>query len=439
MSIEIGVDPLLVLAERIRSKQARIAVVGLGYVGLPLLLTAGNAGYETLGFDVNHEKIEQLRSGRSYIVDVSDSEVASAVFGEFSADPAVLSRADVMVICVPTPLTDRTPDLSMVRAAAGVVGRHLQPGRLVVLESTTYPGTTEEIMRPILEGASGLEAGKDFALAYSPERIDPGQSTRRLENTPKIVAGLSPRCRELATSFYSHFVREVVTTSTMREAEMAKLIENTFRQVNIALVNELAIVAHDMDVDIWEALQAASTKPFGYMPFWPGPGVGGHCISIDPSYLSWRADQQIGHRIEFIEHANDVNNRMPKYVASRIGEALNEAGKALKGSRILCIGIAYKAGVNDLRESPSLLVAEHLVSKGAEISYHDPFVPRVDISGLEYGSNALEEAVLEAQDCVAILTPHPGLDVRRVLRSSPLVFDARGVTAGIDATNVVRL
>jgi UDP-N-acetyl-D-glucosamine dehydrogenase len=230
-----------------------------------------------------------------------------------------------------------------------------------------------------------------------------------------------------------------VTTSTMREAEMAKLIENTFRQVNIALVNELAIMAHELDVDIWEALQAASTKPFGYMAFWPGPGVGGHCISIDPSYLSWRADQKLGRRIEFIEHANDVNNRMPNYVATRIGEALNEAGKALKGSRILCIGIAYKAGVNDLRESPALLVAERLAARGAEVSYHDPFVPEVTIRGRRLESISLNQDILEGQDCVAILTPHPGLDVRLVIRSSQLVFDARGCTSGLEARNVSKL
>jgi UDP-N-acetyl-D-glucosamine dehydrogenase len=284
-----------------------------------------------------------------------------------------------------------------------------------------------------------LTAGEDFALGYSPERIDPGQSTNRVDNTPKIVAGLTRRCRDLATSLYSQFVREVVTTSTMREAEMAKLIENTFRQVNIALVNELAIMAHEMDVDIWEALQAASTKPFGYMPFWPGPGVGGHCISIDPSYLSWRADQQLGQRIEFIEHANDVNNRMPKYVVSRIAEALNDAGKALKGSRILCVGLAYKAGVNDLRESPAMIVAERLLSSGAVVAYHDPFVPEVSIHGRRLESAPLTPEELESQDCVAILTPHPGLDVTMVVRSSQLVFDSRGVTAGLDARNVVRL
>ncbi len=324
------VDPLEALAARIRGKEAVVAVVGLGYVGLPLAVGLSHAGFPVIGFDTDPGKIDALRDGRSYIVDVSDSEVAGLDDVELSADPAILRRADIVSICVPTPLADNAPDLSMVREAAERISEQLLPGRLVILESTTYPGTTEEEIRPILE-KSGLQLGVDFCLAYSPERIDPGQQVHRLENTPKIVSGVTDRCRELATSFYSMFVREVVATSTPREAEMAKLVENTFRQVNIALVNELAILARELGVDIWEALEAASTKPFGYMPFWPGPGVGGHCISIDPSYLSWRAGQQLGYRIGFIEHANEVNNRMPDYVVSRVGEALNDAGKPIRG------------------------------------------------------------------------------------------------------------
>ncbi|MFL5798044.1 MAG: nucleotide sugar dehydrogenase [Actinomycetota bacterium] len=439
MTLELGLDPLIELAERIRTRRARVAVVGLGYVGLPLLVSVADAGFPTLGFDADPEKIGLLQEGRSFIVDVTDYDVASVEHGRFSTDAAILTDADVILICVPTPLTDHAPDLSSVRRAAADVGRFLKPGRLVILESTTYPGTTEEVVRPILESHSGLEVGSEFALGFSPERIDPGQASHRLVNTPKIVAGVTDRCRDLAVSFYSHFVSDVVTTSSPREAEMAKLIENTFRQVNIALVNELAIMARGMGVDIWEALQAASTKPFGYMPFWPGPGVGGHCISIDPSYLSWKAGQQLGYRIGFIEHANEVNNRMPDYVVARIGEALNEAGKPLKGSRLLCIGVAYKPGVDDLRESPSLEVAERLAGRGARVAYHDPLVPRVELAGEERRSEWLTEEVLEGQDCVVILTAHPGLDVRMVVRHAPLVFDARGITAGLDAPNVVRL
>jgi UDP-N-acetyl-D-glucosamine dehydrogenase len=438
MSVELGTDPLDRLATRIRTKNARIAVIGLGYVGLPLLVHAANAGFPTLGIDTDPEKIELLHQGRSYIGDVPDSELANLPQGRFSCDPAVLAVADVVLICVPTPLTDHTPDLTLIRRAAQDVGRHIRAGCLVVLESTTYPGTTEELVRPLLESHSGLEAGCGFALAYSPERIDPGQTIHRLDNTPKIVAGLTERCRDLAASFYSHLVREVVTTSTPRGAEMAKLIENTFRQVNIALVNELAIMAREMDVDIWEALEAAATKPFGYMPFWPGPGVGGHCISIDPSYLSWKA-QQLGHRIDFIEHANEVNRRMPAYVVERIGDALNEAGKSLRGSRILGVGIAYKPGVDDLRESPALEVLERLAAKGADVTYHDPFVPHLDLGGRTLESEALTEDLLWEQDCTVILTAHPGFDVQMLVRSAPLVFDTRGVTTRLNAKNVVRL
>jgi UDP-N-acetyl-D-glucosamine dehydrogenase len=439
MSIELDIDPLLILAERVRTKEATVGVVGLGYVGLPLLVAVANAGFPVLGLEADPEKVGKLGDGRSYLVDVTDSDVASVERGEFSTDPAILRGAEVILICVPTPLTDHTPDLSLVRRAAHDVGMNLRPGRLVILESTTYPGTTEELLRPILEEDSGLAAGRDFAVAYSPERIDPGQVVHRLENTPKIVAGLTDRCRDLATSFYSHFVREVVTTSSPREAEMAKLVENTFRQVNIALVNELAIMAREMDVNIWEALQAASTKPFGYMPFWPGPGVGGHCISIDPSYLSWRAGQRLGYRISFIEHANEVNSRMPGYVVARIGEALNDAGKPVRGSKILTVGVTYKPGVDDLRESPSLAVMERLAAKGADLSYHDPFVPELQLDDRLLASEALTEATVAAQDCVVILTAHPGIDVRMLVRTSTLLFDSRGATVGMDAPNVARL
>ncbi len=442
MSIELGLDdPLIELAERIRIKEARVAVVGLGYVGLPLLVAAAEAGFHTLGYDVDRKRISALRSGRSHIEDVSDAEVAGLVDAKtlFSGDEAVLAEADVILVCVPTPLTEHVPDLSMVRAAMECVGRSLRPGRMAILESTTYPGTTEEVIRPILERASGLEAGIDFALGYSPERIDPGRSGRHLQTTPKVVSGLTERCRELATSFYSHLVRDVVTTSTPREAEAAKMIENTFRQVNIALVNELAILAHEIGVDIWEALEAAATKPFGYMPFWPGPGVGGHCISVDPAFLSWRVGQKLGYRVNFIELANEVNNRMPAYVVSRIGEALNDAGKPIRGSRILGVGVAYKPGVGDVRESPAIEVMQILGVKGAELQYHDPLVPELEIGGRKLKSVALEDGPAARTDCVVILTPHPGLDVHRLIREFPLVFDARGITTGIQALNLVRL
>jgi UDP-N-acetyl-D-glucosamine dehydrogenase len=309
---------------------------------------------------------------------------------------------------------------------------------LVVLESTTYPGTTDEILVPILE-TSGLRAGHEFLLAYSPERIDPGQGVHTLESTPKIVSGTTARCLELAAAFYRKLVADVIELRSPRDAEMSKLIENTFRQVNIALVNELAILSHELQVDIWEALRGAATKPFGYMAFWPGTGVGGHCIAIDPSYLSWRSDQRLGYRVGFIEHANEVNNRMPSYVVTRIAEALNDAGKPLQGTRILVLGVSYKAGVNDQRESPSLAVMERLVAKGASIAYHDPYVPTIELRGQRLTSQDLCRALIQSQDCVAILTAHPTVDYERVVRVAPFVFDARGVTAGMSASNVIRL
>jgi UDP-N-acetyl-D-glucosamine dehydrogenase len=396
------------------------------------------AGFPVLGLELDRHKVSLLLEGHSYIVDVSDEALGLLDGVELGSDPAMLERAEIILVCVPTPLTDDTPDLSMVQRAAVDVGHAIRPGRLVVLESTTYPGTTEEILKPLLERA-GLVAGRDFALGYSPERIDPGQDCYRLDNTPKIVSGVTDRCRDIAVEFYGSFVGEVVTVSSPREAEMAKLIENTFRQVNIALVNELAILANDLRVDIWEALRAASTKPFGYMPFWPGPGVGGHCIAIDPSYLSWRAGQQLGYRVGFIEHANEVNNRMPSYVVTRLGEALNDAGKPIRESKILALGVSYKAGVDDRRESPSIAVMERLAAKGAWLSYHDPFVERLDFLGKELTSLPLTREMLAAQDCVLILTKHPGIDYGRVVARAKLVFDARGATVGIDASNLVRL
>jgi UDP-N-acetyl-D-glucosamine dehydrogenase len=431
-------DPLHLLAERIRTKQAKVAVVGIGYVGLPLLLSVANGGFAVAGFDIDAEKVDRLRDGRSHVVDVSDSEVESIEGAEFDSDPGVLEKAEVILMCVPTPLTDHTPDLSMVEAAAADIAARLGPGRLVVLESTIYPGVTEEIVRPILE-TSGLRAGVDFALAYSPERIDPGQGHQQIRETPKIVAGLTDRCREIAAAFYGHFVREVVTTSSPREAEMAKLIENTFRQVNIALVNELAILANEMGVDIWESLQAAATKPFGYMPFWPGPGVGGHCIAIDPTYLSWRMGQQLGYRSGFIEHATEINTRMPEYVVTRVGEALNDVGKPLRGSSVLVVGVSYKSGVDDQRESPSLSVMERLVRKGAVIHYHDPLVPEIKLGDSRLESMEIDEGLAEGFDCVLVLTAHPDVDYGMLVGKAPLVFDTRGVTVGMNAPNVIRL
>jgi UDP-N-acetyl-D-glucosamine dehydrogenase len=431
-------DPLEQLGERIRSREATVAVVGLGYVGLPLLVGIHHAGFEVVGVDADAGKVEELRARRSYIVDVTDSEIAALDRSTFASTPDALRAADVIILCLPTPLSDGAPDLTMVLTAGEEVARYLRSGTLVVLESTTYPGTTDEMLKPILE-ESGLQAGVEFALAYSPERIDPGRAGGQLGTTPKIVSGLTDRCRDVAVSFYSTFIQTVVTTRTTREAEMAKLIENTYRQVNIALVNELAIMAKDLGVDIWESLHAAATKPFGYQAFWPGPGVGGHCIAIDPTYLSWRAGQQLGYRIGFIEHANEVNNRMPDYVVTRVANALNGAGKAINGSRVLCVGVAFKPGVDDLRGSPSLQVLERLDAKGAKVEYHDAYVPALRLGERDFRSIELDAASVGEFDVVVILTPHPQIDVHALVNDARLVFDARGATQGIDAPHVERL
>ena len=434
----LDTDPLERLAASIRDRTAVVAVVGLGYVGLPLLVGVRQAGFETIGLDADGSKVDALLEGRSYIVDVPGSEIAALDRTTFTVDAAALDRADVVVLCLPTPLADGAPDLSMVGAAAETVAAHLGPGMLVILESTTWPGTTEEFLRPILE-TSGRRAGADFALAYSPERIDPGSSGHQLATTPKIVSGLTDRCRDLAVSFYAPIVGSVAVTSSPRDAEMAKLIENTYRQVNIALVNELAVMAKDLGVDIWEALHAAATKPFGYQPFWPGPGVGGHCIAIDPTYLSWRAGQQLGYRVGFIEHANEVNNRMPDYVATRVAELLNDRGKAVNGSRVLGVGVAFKAGVDDLRGSPAIEVLERLAAKGADVRFHDPFVDSITIGGRELRSVPADPETLADTDAVLVLTAHPQIDVHAIVAAAPLVFDARGATVGIDEPHVERL
>jgi UDP-N-acetyl-D-glucosamine dehydrogenase len=449
-SSSAGIPPLAALAERIADRTATVAVVGLGYVGVPLLVAAAAEGFRLIGVDSDAEKVRGLRAGTSHVTDVAPEDLVWAGdeitwqgCAQFSTDPCILVAADVIVVAVPTPLRDGTPDLSIVRAAMDDVARALRPGQLIVLESTTYPGTTEEVVRPILD-ATGLVAGLDYALAYSPERINPGDG-RPLRATPKIVAGITPTDTDLAALFYGTLVDRVVRTSSPREAEMAKLIENTFRQVNIALVNELATIAPAVGVDIWEALEAAATKPFGYMPFWPGPGVGGHCIAIDPSYLSWSVEQRLGFGVGFIEHARAVNNRMPSHVVNRIGETLNAQEQALRGSRIVVLGLTYKAGVNDVREAPALNVLQRLVAAGADCAYHDPYIPSVAVDGrsgagpLTLESTPLTDSLLQTADCVVILTAHPEIDYPRVVAAAPLVFDASGTTRHCRAANVVLL
>ena len=426
------------LARRLRDRRARVGVVGLGYVGLPTLVSALRAGFDGVGVDVDAERVRSLGRGRSYVADVPDAVLRDLLPSlHATTDADALGSCDVVLMCVPTPLKDHDPDLRHIEAAAENVAARLRRGMLVVLESTTYPGTTEEVVRPILE-RSGLVAGRDVALAYSPERIDPGRGLEDLAKTPKVVGGLTKADGRLAATFYRSLVHEVELVSTPREAEMAKLIENTFRHVNIALMNELAYLSKDLDVDLWEAIGAAATKPYGFMPFWPGPGVGGHCIAIDPSYLSWRVGQRTGHRLNFVEHAQEVNARMPGFVAQRVGQALNERGTAVRGSRVLGLGVSYKADVADVRESPAVAVLERLAAAGARVGFHDPHVESLRLAGRHRRSRPLTEKVLAEQDCVVVLAAHSAIDFDRVVRASRLVFDARGVTRG-SRRNVVRL
>ncbi|HUG88226.1 MAG TPA: nucleotide sugar dehydrogenase [Actinomycetota bacterium] len=413
--------------------------MGLGYVGLPLMLRLRGAGFRCIGVDIDVERVERLRRGESYVTDVADEDLAALATGTvLDASPAA-EAYDAAIICVPTPLTNQQPDLGPIEAAARAVGETLRPGTLVVLESTTYPGTTEEFVQPILEETSGMKAGGDFALVFSPERIDPGREPEHLAKTPRIVGGLTRSCAALATELYSSFIYDVRTVSSPREAEMAKLIENSFRYVNIALINELAMLSRDLGVDIWESIQAAATKPFGFMPFWPGPGVGGHCIAIDPSYLSWSVAQHVGHRVTFLEYAQTVNARMPAYVARRVAEALNDRAMPIRGASILAIGVSYKPDVGDVRESPTLPVLELLKAAGARISYHDPFVPTLEVGGRLRRSTPLTDRALEEHDLALILTAHSQIDFERVVDRARLVFDTRGVTRGMRHDNLIRL
>jgi UDP-N-acetyl-D-glucosamine dehydrogenase len=405
-----------------------IVVVGQGYVGLPLAVAAGASGRRVVGLDLDKARVDQLNAGSSPVGDVSDADLqAQLQAGRYraSADFSVASDADVVVLCVPTPYHNDAPDLSYIEGAARDVGRHLTPGTLVILESTTYPGTTEEVLLPILEEASGLTGGTELQVAFSPERIDPGNPTYGLHNTPKIVGGLTPEATERAAVFYGGFVDKVVRVSAPKAAEMAKLLENTFRHINIALVNELAILCQDLDVDVWEVIDAAASKPFGFMPFYPGPGVGGHCIPVDPMYLSWRV-KQFGGAAKFIDLARDVNAGMPLYVVNRIQDLLNDRERSLKGSRILLLGVAYKPNISDMRESPALPLVDLLVRKGASVSYHDPHVPMLDLPSGQLRSVPLEDEV-PAADCVVVLTHHADVDYRAVAAQAGLIFDTRRV------------
>jgi UDP-N-acetyl-D-glucosamine dehydrogenase len=419
------------LLERIEGRSAHIVVMGQGYVGLPVAIRAAEAGFRVTGFDPDATRIASLRAGRSYVEDIDADRLraASTMSYEATDEIAALEAFDVAVISVPTPLRDGTPDLSHVESAAETLAAVLQPGALVVLESTTYPGTTEELLRPILERC-GLRAGVDFALGYSPERIDPGNASWTFENTPKVVSGVDEPSLRAVAAFYGTLVDKVVPVGSTAEAELVKLLENTFRHVNIALVNELAMFAGDLGVNVWNAIDAASTKPFGYMRFIPGPGVGGHCLPVDPSYLSWRVRRRSGHPFRFVELANDINEHMPDYVVQRITALLNQRGQAVRSSKILLLGIAYKAATSDWRESPSVIVAERLDALGAELSACDPHVQTARRDGVpvplvEYGSTTLASA-----DLVVVLVDHPEFVPEEIAREARLVLDAKGLLRG---------
>jgi UDP-N-acetyl-D-glucosamine dehydrogenase len=410
----------------------KIGVIGLGYVGLPLVVAFAEAGHEVVGVDVDARVIGALGKGTSHIEDIPDERL-QAISERFTPTPryADLAKVDAVVVAVPTPLTpNREPDLQPLIDTGTALANVLQAGQLVVLESTTYPGTTRERFAPLLE-ESGLAAGRDFFLAFSPERIDPGRTDYTLRNTPKIVGGLTDECLRRAVELYDEVCDEVVPVSTPESAELTKLLENIFRSVNIALVNELAILCDRMGIDVWEVVDAAATKPYGFMSFKPGPGMGGHCLPVDPFYLAWRA-REFDMQTEFVELAGEVNQRMPYFCVDRIARALNEQAKSVKGSRISIVGVSYKPGVGDLRESPALRIVRLLRELGAEVSYHDEFVP-------ELAELGLRSEWPEDPDCVAIVTAHPGLDVQRLVAESPLVVDFRGVTRGIEAPNLVRL
>ncbi len=436
----------MALLEDVRHRRAQVAILGLGYVGLPLSVRMAEAGFPVTGYDISAERVRALQAGRSHVADVPARRLrvsgrrpstGSGQALRFTDDAGDLA-SQVFVICVPTPLDKaRQPDLSCVTQAAGIVAPHVRRQTMVVLESTVYPGTTREIVRPILE-SGGLAAGRDFALAFAPERVDPGNARYRVENTPRIVGGLTPRCVRLARTLYSQVTPQVRAVSSLETAETAKLMENTFRHVNIALVNEMAVLCTDLGVDVWEMIEAAATKPFGYMPFYPGPGVGGHCIPIDPGYLSYRV-RELGRHARFVELAEAINEQMPDHVVSRVADALNDQGKPLRGARILVLGAAYKRDVADTRESPALKVIAKLRQKGALVRYHDPLVPEVNGTGEVLHSVPLTPQEMEESDCAVVITDHSSLPHRELVRRCRLIVDTRNALRRYRGANVVRL
>ena len=435
------------LVQRLESRTARVGVIGLGYVGLPLATAFGEAGYDVVGFEVDQRKIDALNKGESYILDVPAEEVKALVdAGKFhaTADFSELTGCDAISVCVPTPLRKtRDPDLTYIVAATREIRKYLRKGQVVVLESTTYPGTTVEVVGPELAEA-GFEIGVDVHLAFSPERIDPGNETFQVSNTPKIIGGITPACNAAAEALYGAIVQQVVTVSSPTAAEMVKLLENTFRAVNIGLVNEVALIANKLDLDVWEIIDAAATKPFGFMPFYPGPGLGGHCIPIDPHYLSWKL-RTLNYRTRFIELADDINSAMPEHVIDRVSYALNEDRKPIRDAKIMVLGVAYKRDITDWRESPAAPIIQGLINRGGDVTFQDDFVPTFQLGnhgeGLVLESVKLDYAALADFDCVVIVTDHSYYDADQILSNATRIVDTRNLTkaAGTADPKVVKL
>jgi UDP-N-acetyl-D-glucosamine dehydrogenase len=444
MSRRNGVSPRSAasrLLDRIERRKANLGVIGLGYVGLPLAVEFGHAGYRVHGFDIDAKRVSELTKGRSYIQDVPSADVRTLVkAGRLipTTDFKVLRELDVVNVCVPTPLSkQRDPDVSYIVAAAKEVARYLHKGMLVILESTTYPGTTQELILPMLE-TDGMKVGRDFFVAFSPERVDPGNSRFNTRNIPKVVGGMTPTCTEVAVALYRQRLEHVVPVSSPQVAEMVKLLENTFRSVNIGLVNEMALLCGRLDIDVWEVIEAAATKPFGFMPFFPGPGLGGHCIPIDPFYLSWKA-RASGFEARFIELAGHINGHMPEHVVDLVSKSLNARGKAVRGSRILVLGVAYKADIDDTRESPSLDIMQTLSDRGADVDYSDPYVPALDFAGRRLKSVPLTPARLRRYDCIVISTAHAQFPYGEIVRYARGLVDTRNALRGRRSKKILRL
>lgn len=436
------------ILKKIESRRARSGVIGLGYVGLSLMVAIANAGFRVTGIDICQEKLERLKNGISDIPDVPDSVLGPFIESgqiQVTDDYSVLSELDTVNICVPTPLSDNnTPDMQFITAAVQQIAKHLHTEQLIILESTTYPGTTEEIVLPMLQKTNLshiLQVGQDFYLAYSPERIEPGNSTFFMTNTPKVIGGVTTKCTQIANTFYEQYINKTHTVSSPRIAEMVKLLENTFRSVNIGLINEVALICDRMGLDVWEIIDTAATKPFGFMPFYPGPGTGGHCIPVDPHYLSWKA-RTYQYHARFIELASEINNSMPKYVLDKVIQALNQHRKSLNGSKILIIGVAYKKDIGDTRESPSFEVMRLMLDNGAQILYNDPHVSNIILRGEDiYHSETLTKSIIENVDCVVILTDHSIIDYELIVRHAAVVVDTRNATRSIQhsSSNIIKI